>query len=41
MHHLFTIRLGNNAAGAGIRHIISGVGDPVLNTLKATLDEYP
>jgi hypothetical protein len=40
MHHLFTIRLGGNAAGAGIKHVISGVGDPVTSTQKATIDEY-
>jgi hypothetical protein len=41
MHHLFTIRLGGNRDGAGIKHVISGVGDPVTNTLKATVDKYP
>jgi CubicO group peptidase (beta-lactamase class C family) len=41
MHHLFTIRLGGNASGAGIEHVVSGVGDPVINRLKATVDEYP
>jgi hypothetical protein len=41
MHHVFTIRLGGNAAGAGIKHVISGVGDPVTDTLKATVNEYP
>ncbi len=49
MHHLFSIRLGGNAAVAGIKHVISGVGDPVTNTpgvsrgasQKATVNEYP
>ena len=40
MHHLFTIRLGNNSAGAGIKHIINDASDPVITTLKATMDEY-
>jgi hypothetical protein len=41
LHHLFTIRLGGNAVGAGINHIISGLGDPVTTTSKATMNEYP
>jgi hypothetical protein len=50
MHHVFTIRLGGNAAISGINHVISGVGDPVTNTpvgvsrgasQKATVNEYP
>jgi len=41
MHHLFTVRLGGNTGGAGIKHVISGVDGPVMNRIRATVNEYP
>jgi hypothetical protein len=37
MHHLVTIRL-SGLAGSGIRHIINGKGNSVIDTQKATMD---
>lgn len=38
-HHLVTLRL-NRQAGSGIAHVINGVGDPVIDTKMARVDEH-
>jgi CubicO group peptidase (beta-lactamase class C family) len=37
MHHMVTIRLGGRP-GSGIGHVINGTGNPVITTMKATVD---
>ena len=38
LHHLVTIRLGGGRAGSGINHVINGTGDPVITSMKATVE---
>jgi CubicO group peptidase (beta-lactamase class C family) len=38
MHHMVTIRLGGGQPGSGINHVINGTGNPVITTMKATVD---
>ena len=37
MHHLVSIRL-SGLPNSGIHHVINGRGDPVISTMKATVD---
>jgi hypothetical protein len=39
MHHMVTIRLGGGQRGSGINHVINGTGNPVITTMKSTVDE--
>ncbi|MGA2541674.1 MAG: coagulation factor 5/8 type domain-containing protein [Verrucomicrobiota bacterium] len=38
MHHMVTIRLGGGQRGSGINHVINGIGNPVITTMKAMVD---
>lgn len=38
-HHLVTLRL-NRQTGSGIAHVINGIGDPVIDTKTARVDEH-
>jgi hypothetical protein len=38
-HHLVTLRL-NRQTGSGIAHVINGVGEPVIDTKMARVDEH-
>ncbi len=38
MHHMVTIRLGGGRPGSGIKHVINRRGDPVITTMKSTVD---
>ena len=40
IHHMVAIRL-NGQANSGIKHILNDLGNPVISTMKATLDEPP
>jgi hypothetical protein len=37
LHHMVSIRL-NGKPNSGIRHIINGRGDPVIDKQRATMD---
>lgn len=39
MHHLVTIRL-NGRPGSGMDHVINDIGDAVISTKEATVDEF-
>jgi hypothetical protein len=38
MRHLVTIRLSGGQRGSGINHVINGLGNPVITTMKAMVD---
>jgi len=40
MHHMVTIRLGGGRPGSGISHVINGIGDPVITTMKSIVDQH-
>jgi hypothetical protein len=41
LHHMLSFKLGGGHPDSGIRHVINGLGDPVMTTGKATIDEFP